>query len=73
MNFGHLQTLTIHTQGWECPKCGCVYSPSIAKCFTCRPQTITGGTTTGLDHHQIPPYGGGPIHEPSSSYSSPFM
>lgn len=46
MNFGHVQTLTTHMQGWECPKCGCVYSPSISKCFTCGPQTLTTTKTT---------------------------
>jgi ribosomal protein S27AE len=41
----------IHThgftqQGWECPKCGKVYSPSTPMCLTC-PQKTTTITTTG--------------------------
>ena len=34
-------------QGWECPKCGGVYSPYTNKCTVC-PQSITSGTTTGV-------------------------
>jgi hypothetical protein len=41
----------IHThgftqQGWECPKCGKVYSPSTPMCLTC-PQKTATTTTTG--------------------------
>lgn len=32
-------------QGWECPKCGGVYSPYTNKCNLC-PQSITLGTST---------------------------
>ena len=32
-------------QGWECPKCGGVYSPYTNKCNQC-PQSITFGTST---------------------------
>lgn len=28
-------------QGWECPKCGRVYSPSTAMCFTCVGFTVS--------------------------------
>lgn len=31
-------------QGWECPKCGKVYSPSTPMCFTC-PQKVKTQTT----------------------------
>jgi uncharacterized OB-fold protein len=34
-------------QGWECPKCGCVYSPLTSKCNVC-PQSITKGTPIGV-------------------------
>jgi hypothetical protein len=34
-------------QGWECPKCGCVYSPLTMKCNVC-PQSITSGTSIGV-------------------------
>lgn len=34
-------------QGWECPKCGSVYSPLTIKCNVC-PQSITSSTTTFL-------------------------
>jgi methionyl-tRNA synthetase len=33
-------------QGWECPKCGRVYSPSTHMCWSCPEKTITS-TTTG--------------------------
>lgn len=39
-------------QGWECPKCGGVYSPYTNKCNLC-PQSIVSGTSTtgtGLTH-----------------------
>ena len=32
-------------QGWECPKCGGVYSPLTSKCNVC-PQNILSGTST---------------------------
>ena len=32
-------------QGWECPKCGCVYSPLTIKCNVC-PQHLTFGTSS---------------------------
>ena len=32
-------------QGWECPKCGGVYSPLTNKCNVC-PQSTTLGTST---------------------------
>jgi uncharacterized OB-fold protein len=34
-------------QGWECPKCGSVYSPITSKCVVC-PQVvnITSGTSS---------------------------
>ena len=34
-------------QGWECPKCGSVYSPITSKCVVC-PQVVnlTSGTST---------------------------
>ena len=33
-------------QGWECPKCGGVYSPLTSKCNIC-PQSITTVASTG--------------------------
>lgn len=32
-------------QGWECPKCRHVYSPTTSMCIYC-PQSITSGTTS---------------------------
>lgn len=33
-------------QGWECPKCGRVYSPSMVMCSYCVPKaTVTTGTS----------------------------
>lgn len=28
-------------QGWECPKCGKVYAPSVQQCWTCGKNTYT--------------------------------
>ena len=33
-------------QGWICPKCGRVYSPTTFMCFYCGGQTITSSTGT---------------------------
>lgn len=33
-------------QGWECPKCKRVYSPTTPMCFTC-PQEIKSNITSG--------------------------
>ena len=32
-------------QGWECPKCGSVYSPLTSKCSICPQGTITSSGT----------------------------
>jgi hypothetical protein len=32
-------------QGWECPKCGGIYSPLTSKCNVC-PKHLTFGTTS---------------------------
>ncbi len=29
--------------GWECPKCGACYSPSVARCMNCTGQVTTTG------------------------------
>ena len=34
-------------QGWECPKCGGVYSPTTPQCFRCPEQTVTTGDAAG--------------------------
>lgn len=42
---GTYQTIT--PQGWECPKCHCVYAPSVMMCFNCGDkvtQTSAGAT-----------------------------
>lgn len=33
-------------QGWECPKCGSVYSPVTSKCFSCTKEIGVLTTTT---------------------------
>lgn len=33
-------------QGWECPKCGRVYSPTTGMCYTCVRQTESVTSTT---------------------------
>ena len=40
-----LQTSFI-SQGWECPKCKRIYSPTTSMCFHCPSQTITSSGTT---------------------------
>src|SRR5258708_7969223 len=52
--------------GWECPKCGSVYSPLVMTCSRCVPATYAGNTTL--------PYGCScgstavcPIHAPKRS------
>jgi hypothetical protein len=35
------------TRGWECPKCGHVYSPSVATCWICPQQAVTSTVTPG--------------------------
>lgn len=37
---------TFTPKGWECPKCGRVYSPSTIMCFYCGNQTITTSPNT---------------------------
>lgn len=35
-------TITLPTQGWQCPSCRAVMSPTYPTCFYCKPaQTIT--------------------------------
>lgn len=40
-------------QGWECPKCGSVYSPVTSKCYTCTNLTFTSTTTTEYQTTQL--------------------
>ena len=39
-------------QGWECPKCGRVYSPSMVMCTYCPQQPVT---TTGTGTSETTP------------------
>ena len=34
-------------QGWQCPVCGAVYSPTTPMCYNCTGKTYTFSTTTG--------------------------
>ena len=45
-----MKNLTIQ-QGWECPKCGRVYSPTTGMCYTCVNQTesIISTSTDGIN------------------------
>lgn len=42
-------------QGWECPKCGRIYSPSMVMCSYCVPAKPLTFTGTGAATN--PPYG----------------
>lgn len=33
-------------KGWQCPKCGRIYSPSTPMCWYCDGQTVTNSPTT---------------------------
>jgi ribosomal protein S27AE len=39
-------------QGWECPKCGKVYSPTTIMCFYC-PQTVKTNITTNTPWNTV--------------------
>lgn len=46
-------------KGWECPKCGRVYSPITPMCLSCPQQTnittgTSAGTSTAMWHNFIP-------------------
>ncbi len=43
-----LYTMRRTPQGWECPKCGTVYSPNVNECWRC-PRVVVMGTGTGND------------------------
>jgi len=34
-------TFTVTPMGWECPKCGRVYAPTIMMCFSCPQPVVT--------------------------------
>lgn len=40
------QSISTVPQGWECPKCKSVYSPTTMKCWNCPAQSIGGVTTS---------------------------
>ena len=37
-------------QGWQCPICGRIYSPTTPMCFYCRPTKVEITTGTPIDH-----------------------
>ena len=41
-------------KGWQCPKCGRIYSPTTPMCFYCGGKTITNQTTTGTEYPKLP-------------------
>ena len=40
-------------QGWECPKCKRVYSPTTSMCAHCPTQTMTGTTSTSIQFSEF--------------------
>jgi hypothetical protein len=50
-------------QGWECPKCGAVMSPTTACCVNCRGNKGSGVTTSITD--------GNPINKIQEEYHLP--
>lgn len=40
-----LPEITLTAKGWECPKCGRVYSPSTAMCYFC-PGSLSSDSNT---------------------------
>ena len=40
-------------QGWQCPQCKSIYSPTVTKCWTCQPNT---GATSGVPNIVSPIY-----------------
>jgi hypothetical protein len=37
------------TQGWQCPVCRAVYSPTVPSCFSCKPKKYSAGTGIPFD------------------------
>ena len=44
-------SLPIQSLGWECPKCGAVYSPTWGYCINCKPRFINGDSTFSFSPH----------------------
>jgi uncharacterized OB-fold protein len=42
-------------QGWQCPVCNKVYSPTTPMCFTCPQTTKSSSNTGGLSSNQYAP------------------
>ena len=48
MSFPHHSIIPPSPQGWECPKCGRVYSPSTSMCFTCPTPPLVSPNTVPI-------------------------
>lgn len=42
-------------QGWQCPCCQRVYSPTTPMCFHCPPKVSSGGSATPVQTLPMPP------------------
>jgi hypothetical protein len=51
-----MTTFFVH-QGWQCPICKAVYSPTMPCCFTCVPQKTTVSSGTGPTDAPVCPHG----------------
>lgn len=48
---------TFAQQGWQCPICGRVYSPTTAMCFYCGNQKTVLSTGAIIENNPYAPYG----------------
>ena len=57
-------------QGWQCPVCGRVYSPSTPWCYFCGNYETKATTTASIEISSDPP---NPIHASQSTGTSAFI
>lgn len=52
-NLPDLSMTHLSNNGWECPKCGSVYSPNIPSCFKCISNVFANNVNVGVDSKSI--------------------